>query len=243
MSIWWTIPAFVGLIGLLTIVTAIGRLLTLRFVTGSFRFLFGGVLLAGAAVVGLVGLNLQTYARLTHERPGARVTLHQTGPSAFNASVEKADDKGSYGVPKDYALTGDSFRMEARILKWKPWANITGFDSLYRIERLQGRFDNVESERKTPPKPYEIGDKAGIDLFEMSRGQARAINVVDAYYGSGTFVPMADGAQYAITVTQDGLIARPENKAAEDAVRNWSVVPPASADQQQTTAPATPAKN
>jgi hypothetical protein len=44
---------------------------------------------------------------------------------------------------------------------------------------------------------------------------------LDALYGSATFLPMADGALYEIKVSQSGLVARPLNQAAREAVGSW----------------------
>jgi hypothetical protein len=43
----------------------------------------------------------------------------------------------------------------------------------------------------------------------------------DALYGSATYLPMADGALYDIRVSPTGLVARPLNQAARDAVGTW----------------------
>jgi len=43
----------------------------------------------------------------------------------------------------------------------------------------------------------------------------------DALYGSATFMPMADGAAYEVSVSQAGLLARPLNDAARAAVDAW----------------------
>jgi hypothetical protein len=40
-------------------------------------------------------------------------------------------------------------------------------------------------------------------------------------YGSATYLPMADGADYEVTVSQSGLVARPLNDAARLAVGAW----------------------
>ena len=44
---------------------------------------------------------------------------------------------------------------------------------------------------------------------------------VDALYGSAVYVPMADGAAFAVMVTQSGLIVRPLGSAAQHAVGGW----------------------
>ena len=43
---------------------------------------------------------------------------------------------------------------------------------------------------------------------------------VDAYYGTATYVVMADGARFEVTLTRTALIARPANDSARAAVGN-----------------------
>ena len=218
ITIWWALPGFVGLIGVLLLFSGLGRLFKLQLVGGGFRFLFGGVVLGAAAVVALVGLNLQTYARLTHEQLAAEVTLKQTGPDAFTASVARADAKGVLQAAKDYPLTGDTFRMEADVVTFQPWANIVGADALYRFNRIQGRYDSESKETATPPKPWSMRDPAGIDIFSLPLGKANPLKHIDAEFLNGFAVPMADGAIYEVSMSQKGLIPRPKNAAATAAI-------------------------
>jgi len=44
---------------------------------------------------------------------------------------------------------------------------------------------------------------------------------VDAFYGSATYMPMVDGASYAVFVSFTGLLARPNNDVALKAVSEW----------------------
>lgn len=238
MSIWWLIPAFVGLVGLLSVIGGLGRIFSLRVVSGAFRFLFGGVLLAGAAVVALIGLNLQTYARLTKERLAAEVSLHETS-DGFTADVAKADDKGVLGAPATYPVTGDSVRIEADVVTFKPWANILGMDALYRFDRIQGRYDSEAQENATPPTALSMRDAAGVNLFDLPLGAANPFQRPDAEFINGVAVPMADGAVYELHMTQRGLIPRAKNEAAQQAVeqrrqgrKSGEIYGPPSAPQQ-----------
>ncbi|RYH98305.1 MAG: hypothetical protein EON48_18190, partial [Acetobacteraceae bacterium] len=79
MSIWWLIPAFVGLVGVLMLVGGIMAVFKAKFGSGLLRVLFGGLTLAGAMIAGLIGLNLQTYAALSKERLAAEQDAQQTG--------------------------------------------------------------------------------------------------------------------------------------------------------------------
>lgn len=219
VSIWWLIPAFVGLVGLLSLLGGVGRIAKMRFMSGGLRTLFGGALLAGAAVVGLVGLNLQTFSRLTHEQLAAQVTLEQTGPQAYTAIVERANEDGVLQAPEEFALTGDSFRMEADVITFKPWANVLGVDALYRFDRIQGRYDSETAEVANPPTPWSMREEdVGIDVFRLPLGSGNPLQRVDAEFMNGVAVPMADGAVYEVQMSQRGLIPRPLNQAAEAAV-------------------------
>ncbi len=226
-SIWWAIPAITALVGVLMVGGGIGRLFRFRMFSGLSRFLFGGVFLSGAAVAALAGLNLQTYARLTYERPAAEVTFAQTGPQAYTATmrIPTGPDEG-FGEPVVYDLTGDAFRVDARFLKWQPWANVTGYDAIYRLDRLQGRFDEVEQENATPPQAFDLapkGTSAALDIYELSRKNElfKNLRAVDAIYGNGAYAPMVDGAVFEVVATQSGLVPRPKNAVAKEAALQW----------------------
>lgn len=227
ISVWWAIPALTALVGVLMIGGGLGRLFRFKMFSGLSRFLFGGVFLSGAAVAVLAGLNLQTYARLTYERPAAEVTLKQTAPQAFTASIRIPTAKDAdFGPAVDFPLTGDAFRMDARFLKWKPWANVTGYDAIYRLDRLQGRYDEATQENATPPTAYDlspVGTSAALDIYELSRKNElfKNLKAVDAIYGNGAYAPMVDGAVYEIVATQSGLVPRPKNEVAKEAAMQW----------------------
>jgi len=261
-SIWWLIPAFVALVGILITVGGITRFFKAKIFSGLFRTLFGGLTLAGAAIIGLVGLNLQTYARLTHERLAAEVTLKQTGENQFTATVRKAvNDKGDLGEPKDFAVTGDQVRIEGPVWKMKPWANIVGADSFYRLERVQGRWSNPEAENVNVATAHDIdgGTTVGLDALRiaetvghgaetvanLTRGKDNKIApgsfnpiMLDTNFGSGVYMPMADGAVYDVKITQAAFILRGKNDIALGALSRMSDgLPPEQNVAQQTNAP------
>src|SRR5437868_14933995 len=89
---WWIIPGFVAVIGLAFALSGIGWMFRGRPFKGGRGVLGGGVFLGIAAIVGLLGLNIQTYARLTAERQVATVALHKIGPEHFQAIVTEAPD-------------------------------------------------------------------------------------------------------------------------------------------------------
>ena len=73
----------------------------------------------------LVYSNLHTYRRLTHEQAIADVYIRKLAPQHFQLSMSFSDaDRDQHY----YELTGDQWQLDARILKWKSWANLIGLE-------------------------------------------------------------------------------------------------------------------
>lgn len=209
----WGVPAGAAFLGLVLFVSGVTRVFRAKFVSGAGQGLTGGLFMALGAAAGLLGLNVQTYNRLSYERPVAEISLRQTGDQAFIATVRLPK-----GEPQDYPLAGDQWQMDARVLKWKPWANVIGFDAMYRLDRLSGRYAAIEDEREAVRTVHAMAQDPGLDLWTLAQQYGRYAPLVDASYGSGTYLPMADGAVYEVSITQSGLVARPANAAAQAAV-------------------------
>jgi hypothetical protein len=99
------------------------------------------------------------------------------------------------GVSNLFPLHGDEWRIEAQVLKWKPWANVLGLDTQYRLDRLSGRYESTQDELTAPRSAYDLGPEPGnVDLWKIARKSKRYAPMVDSLYGGGAFMPMADGA-------------------------------------------------
>lgn len=217
---WWIIPGVVGVVGLAIVLSGLGWMFRGRPFKGGRGVLGGGVFLGIAAIVGLLGLNVQTYHRLTYERQVATIEIRQKGPQLFDATVtEPPTEQDPQGVTNTFEVHGDEWRIEARVLKWKPWANVLGLDSQYRLDRFSGRYADTQQELTAERSAYDIRPtrSSGLDLWPIAREYSEFLPVVDTLYGSGAYMPMADGARYEVRITQNGLIARPTNEAAAEA--------------------------
>jgi hypothetical protein len=209
--------ALVGvLLGVPLLVAALRRLRRLRLVGGTLYLLSGGTVILLVAVAGLVAANLFTYARLTHEQEAARITSRQLGERHFAVSLQARN-----APPRHFQVRGDEWQVDARVLKWRPMGNLVGLDTLYRLERLSGRYGDVTSERASQRTVYDLAEDPGLDLWTLTRRYQRYVPLADALYGSAAFVPMAEGAEYVVSVSASGLVVRPANEAARKAVGGW----------------------
>lgn len=210
----------IGVLGVLLaapfLVASIRRLRRLKLVSGTMFFLVGGVVLLLAAGAALVSANLYTYARLTHEQEAARVAIRQLGPRHYVVSVQEPK-----AAPRHFELRGDEWQVDARVLKWRAMGNLVGFDTLYRLERLSGRYGDVVLERTAPRTVHALAAETPLDLWSLLNAHHQYVPFADALYGSAVYVPMAEGAEYAVTVSTTGLVVRPTNDAARKSVGGW----------------------
>src|SRR5439155_1498616 len=147
---------------------------------------------------------IRGYRALTREEVAATVRTFPTRTQRFRARVSYPD-----GREEIFDLAGDAVYVDAHILKWRPWVNLLGVHTLYELDRLTGRYDVLADERGKPRTVFALGRSKPFDLFDVVRRFGRLSALLDAEYGSATFVGARGVAAYEILVSTSGLLARP----------------------------------
>ncbi len=173
------------------------------------------VILSLVTVAVLAGMNILTYQRLRFEQSVALLSFKQLGPQSYQAMVQATGRQLAYAFP----VSGDEWQMDARVVIWKPLANLFGLDALFRLERFSGRYHDVTQARSQLPTVHDMHDKEQVDFIALLK---RFPAGVDVQFGSSAYMPMADNARYELRLTQTGLIVRPDNLAAHKAVDHWA---------------------
>jgi len=166
-------------------------------------------LVAGLIVLLVIG-NIYTFYRLTDEAPIAELTFLETGPEQYQATITYGD----FCEAEQYTLYGDQWRLDARFLKWRPWANLFGLDSMYRIERLGGRYRDVGDENSGPQFAYKLYQAPHIDLATIFQEYDGIFSPVDTLFGSSVYEDMDVNFRYRVFRSQSGLLVRKERLAA-----------------------------
>jgi hypothetical protein len=205
-----------ALVGILFLIAAVRRLRRRKVLGGVLNGATALVLIMLSVCAALIAANLHTYQRLSFEQPAGELQFTRTGEREFNAILTYPS-----GERANFALRGNEWQVDARVLKWHAFANLVGFDTAYRLERISGRYTRIEDERAEARTVYALNPPQRIDPWDLAHRYRSWLPWLDALYGSATFLPMADGALYEIKVSQSGLIARPLNQAARDAVGSW----------------------
>ncbi len=151
----------------------------------------------------LIGTNLLTYHRLTHESPIASLQIEKIKPQQYRINLISQDTCKK----TSYLLSGDEWQVDARIIKWHGWANLLGMDSHYQLDRISGRYHDIEQQRSHFPSVFTLETKQDFDLWALKK-KYQWLPWLDAYYGQSVFMPMKNTQSYQLYMTQSGMIAR-----------------------------------
>lgn len=188
-----------------------GRLL--RAGSSCVSCVLAGVLAAAAIVI---SIGYYSYDRLVAEQDIGRIEFQATGPESFQARIRRPG-----AIDQLYELRGDEWQLDARIISWQPPLTVLGLDPIYKLERLSGRYASVDRELSEPRSVHDLAPGQPLDLWQLARRFPLLLPGVDAYYGTATYLPMANGASFTITMSRDALLARPANEAGTRAVARW----------------------
>ncbi|MFT7558652.1 MAG: hypothetical protein ACI93R_000550 [Flavobacteriales bacterium] len=214
-----------------SILTFVSLLLCSLCLYVSFRFLkqFDWVLAWIRGTVGLIclgitafilfsALDLSSYEELMSEKTVATLTFEKVDDQLYNVEVDYIFE----GLIKKYEIYGDQWQMDARIVRWTGLLAALGAKPGYRLDRLSGRYYSLEDERRSKRSAHQIKtSEYGFDVWAYLQTSGTYVPLIDAVYGSATYLPMSDGAIYQVALSHKGLIAAPVNDAAKLSVKNW----------------------
>lgn len=213
-----------------TVLTAVFIILALVIVLFGARLLLkgswllgwlrgmAGLLLVGAAILlTMAALDFHSYQQLSKEQTIATLGFTRKAPQQFEVTL--VDDAG---VERNFELYGDLWQLDARVIKWSSGLAGMGMSPGYRLDRLSGRYYSLEKEQQSTRSVHELNtSKSLFDTWSWLREYGSGMTMIDASYGSATYLPMEDGALFAVSLTNSGLIARPLNDRARAAVDGW----------------------
>jgi hypothetical protein len=213
---------FMNIDTLLLMLSCIGIVLCLlSFMRLRRHFLSGSVALAlslaftGSAAI--LSKDILSYRHLSDEQLVARVFISGRESQQFIVNVDPLD-----GQPmQSFLIMGDQWQLDSRVIRWKLSLAQLGFNNLYRLDRLAGRYANIEHERNNPRTVYLIALSEPFDIWKWLQSNHFSKDWVEADYGNAVYAPMIDGAQYGVYLGHGGLFIRAENPIAIKALASW----------------------
>lgn len=198
------VAALTGLLSIYYLLSVVFRIKKLK-VFGAVKrlmgfFVFGFVTLS----ITFILVGTQGYNALTKEELVAKIKVTPTGEQSFHARMEFTD-----GNSQVFSLKGDELMIDAYVLKWKPWANVLGLHTAYRLDRIRGRYINLQDEKNQPATVFAINAKSSAGVAEWRQEYSVLSVLLDVEHGSASFVNANELTEYQLAVTTNGLLIRP----------------------------------
>lgn len=146
----------------------------------------------------LAALLAMTYTSLTQEQLIATLKFDKESQSKSQIFIAHLYDSQGETIG-DYKLFGDQWQMDAGFIKMEYWANVFGVDSKYTLDRLEGRYKNIDDQNSKKHQSYQLEDHSLIDTMSF---------FVDTTYGSSVYTDIKLNTKYSVYKTQTGLMVR-----------------------------------
>lgn len=167
------------------------------------NFIFMILMLVISLLFATISFSIQGYTYLTHEELAAYVDIEPIGQQNFKAYFLFPDS-----TEAEFNLAGDELYVDAHILKWKSFANLFGLHTLYELDRVSGRYTDIEDETSKERTVYSLASDKLIDIFNIRLKNDFLSFLVDAEYGSATFININRYSKIKIMVSSTGLLIR-----------------------------------
>lgn len=204
MQILIAISVGFALLGVVLLGFAVRAFRGRRWVGTAGRSGGGLLLLSLSALAATLSASTHGYRSLTQEELALTVTTVPTGPHAFQAHVAFPD-----GRDTTFAVKGDQLLVDAHILKWRYVGNLLGLHTQYELDRLTGRYIDIEDERSMERTVHSLKSDKPVDLFELAQRYSFLAFLVDTEYGSATYIEVEEPARFEVRVSTTGLLVRP----------------------------------
>jgi hypothetical protein len=178
-----------------------------RFFGAVRNFTFAVLMLTLSLLFGTISISIQGYNALTREELAATVEIFPVSKQIFMARITFPDSS-----EKQYKLEGDEFYIDAHILKWKSLANLFGLHTFYELDRIAGRYTDIEDETNKNRTVYSVAEDKLINAFDLRLKYPFLSFLVDAEYGSASFITTNAHKNLKIMVSTTGLLIRDEEK-------------------------------
>lgn len=197
------ITVLFGILGIAFFVASVVALKKRRFPRVGVHIVFALLMLSLSGLFGTISIATQGYRALIREEVAAVVVTEPAGHGRFRAHFRFPDGRAA-----TFELMGDALYIDAHILKWRPIANLLGLHTSYELDRVTGRYTKIQDERRKSRTVFSLADEKPVNMFKLRRLYPWLKALVDAEYGSATFVTVNRPSRFRLLVSTSGLFIR-----------------------------------
>jgi hypothetical protein len=211
-----------------------------RNLSASGHGIAGAVLFLSGTVLFALGLNFNTYDKLTPDEVLAELSIEQTAPQTFQVRLMRIPA----GDLQVFTLKGDHWRMQSQLLQWQGWSRWLGLNANIRLEQLSSSVEtplkpdkekpNKKSQIPTAGNPstgnsYQLSPNPGISLWDLKQQYPERLPTLNTQALQTELYPLEGGKRFHIELKNGALTARivnqpPSARSLNAPVRNAPVV-------------------
>jgi hypothetical protein len=163
--------------------------------------------------MGLFVFDLAAYRAFTRETVVATLSFTRQGNQVYAVNMVSNQGQNTH----ELVLNGDEWQLDARILSWSGPLVVLGMDPVYRLDRIAGRYRSVAQELTALRTVIDLREESPWSVGEVSNWMPW----INARFGSSVYLPMVDNGLFEVGLGSQGLVARPMNEPARDALGQW----------------------
>ncbi len=190
-------------LSLIFFIVAISAMRRKKILSSLIRLLLAALFFTLSALFGIITIATVGYKALTYEETAATVRIEPLAAKSFMAHFTFPD-----GQQASYKLAGDELYVDAHILKWKHFVNILGLHTAYELDRVTGRYIDLNDELVSPRTAFLLSQNKPLNMFNLRQRYFFLGRLLDAEYGSATFINSDKPASFEIRVSTTGLLIR-----------------------------------
>jgi len=172
----------------------------------------GGIVCVIAVVLLIIANAAGVYLGLT----GKILVAHlRATPSANSGNIPKMsvdlilyDQNGKPASENTYIVNGNELYIGGDIIEYKPFWNLLGFHSGYKVTLLEGRYSDSNHKTQVDDVTLNGGDDSIFLAAYQNGGQSV---LATAAYKNGSTIP-ANKLSYNICASQDAIVPQPDNE-------------------------------
>jgi hypothetical protein len=171
--------------------------------------LAAGVALVGAAA-GALGLlvALQAWSGFTKKIHVAEIQCIEIAPQKLRVYLVPIEPDGQRGATETYEVAGDAFQVGGEILRFKNWLTALGVASVYKLDRVEGRWLKAEDANAHQGTAFDRGGGVGPGWLQLYKDGAHGPLgwMVAGAHGQAVSQLPDRRAVYDLYVTPNGFI-------------------------------------
>lgn len=171
------------------------------------------ILLAACALISLLAWEFSRFQPITDGSRVATLEFNRTASGEHEVRLQS-----SVGIQR-YPVPGQLWELDVQVLRWRGLPRILGLEDGYRLNGLRGRYLTLEQQRELDAlqqrplheTPAWRDAWHWLDSMELGWLYADAFTI--------RFMPLADGARFAVEIGATGLSPVAMNAQALEAMK------------------------